>query len=325
MNKKADVISLKKVIYNIRHFFWIIIITILIAIIAIFIQVSDDNDLSSTFTSTSVVRITMPTINGVDPLIVEAGKLVDEFNVLLSSDGEISELNSDLEKQGYSSFSSEDLPEFTVTNNIAVIKIKGAEEARTNYISKRILDEFEEYISSMDKEIVYEILDSSVTVETDNKSLLDKILTMKNFFILCLGGIFGFAIVCFLIFIDDGIYVEEDFVFSGDIPYLCQIKHKKIKSIQNAKTIIKHYHNKNDEEIVCITARKSKELSHVLDKEYIMGMDEPEALSKLDNQKSKAILLIIVGRDKKRTIEEIVSLLNSLEKQILGFILVELN
>lgn len=324
MSNKQDVISLKKIIYNIRHFFWIIIFTVLVAIVSIFILLSGDNNSSSSFTSTSVVRITMPTVNGVDPLIVEGGKLVDEFNVLLSSDGKLSELNSALERNGYSSFSSADFPDFTVTNNIVVIKIEGKEEERTNYISEIILDEFEEYIYSMDKEIVCETLDSSVTVDTDNRTMIEKIITIKNLFILCLGGILGFAFVSFLIFIDDRIYVEEDLAFSGDIPYLCQIKRKKIKSIENAKTIINHYYNKDDEKVVCVTVKKSKELLCILDEEYLIGMDEPEALSKLDSQKSKAILLIVIGRDKKRKIDETVSLLKSLEKKILGFILVEL-
>lgn len=324
MSNKQDVISLKKIIYNIRRFFWIIIFTVFVAIVSIFILLSGNDSSSSSFTSTSVVRITMPTVNGVDPLIVEAGKLVDEFNVLLSSEGKISELNSALEENGYSSFSSVDFPDFTVTNNIVVMKIEGTEEERTNYISEMILGEFEEYIYSMDKEIICETLDSSVTAEIDDRTVIERIMTIKNLFILCLGGILGFAFVCFLIFIDNRIYVEEDLAFSDGIPYLCQIKQKNIRSIENAKTIINHYYNKDKEKAVCVTVKKSKELTRILDEVYLVDMDEPEALSILDSQKFRAILLIVVGQDKKRDIEETVTLLKSLEKKVLGFILVEL-
>ncbi|HJA11734.1 MAG TPA: hypothetical protein H9799_02070, partial [Candidatus Mediterraneibacter merdipullorum] len=136
MNTRDDdvIISLKKVLFNLRRYFYVVIIAVVVSLLidsALTVVSVVKGGSDESFTSVSTIQIRVPHIEGIDPLIIEGQKIVDEFNVYLSAEGVSDKLNQKLKDAEYDSFSSDDMPEFSATNNIITMQVSGDVRDRT--------------------------------------------------------------------------------------------------------------------------------------------------------------------------------------------------
>lgn len=317
IDNSGVIISIKKIISNIKRHFLVLIVAILGAIAIIAIS-SATNETGSTFTVTHIMQIRTQTVDGIDPLIVEGQKVADEFYVYLSADGVRDKISEGLDEEGYATYSSSDLPIFTATNNVITMKVQGSDKDRTDYISEIILEEFNQYVESYDKGIECRVLDKSVVEVKNERGVIETIITSKNMALLLLGVFLGVILICVFIIFDDRIYVKEDLYFINGLQYLYTAK--KNVNVETVHKIIEHYKQENSHLLIA-SIRNSNKFNFIKESENVIAVNEPENLKYFMDNKVKIIVLFAAEEDTKQEAEDLIHLLKSLEKEVVGFIL----
>ena len=326
MNTRDDdiVISLKKVLFNLRRYFYVVIIAVVVSLLidsALTVVSVVKGGSDESFTSVSTIQIHVPHTEGIDPLIIEGQKIVDEFNVYLSAEGVSDKLDQKLQEAEYEAFSSDDMPEFSATNNIITMQVSGDVRDRTAFISELLFDEFTLYVQSFDKGIDCTVLDNSVTKDVDEHGILNKIFSRNNILILILGFIIGFVIIGIVIFFDDRIYVVDDLAFCDGLCYLYTVDNKN-KSGEIADKIIAHY-VKGEKSISLVSCKASSKYDSLKKDFELITVDKLENIQYLDDVNTKVLLFIASGEDTKKEILNLINLIKSLQKEIVGFIFFE--
>lgn len=317
-------ISTKKVIYNIKSHLKIIAVALVISTVMIMVSVMSPmiTDKPRTFFKvTSTLQIRTQTQEGVDPLILEAQKIVEEFDVYILADGVRAKINEKLKNAGYDSFSSTDNPKFSVTNNIITMKIQGYEKDRTNFLSVTFLETFADYVRSFDNGVECVVLDNSMIEETDSRGTLERVFSINSLLILLFGVFIGFAVIVVFIFLDDRIYIKEDLLFITDLRYLYTVDANNT-SREIAEKIINHY-KKIEPGLVVVSIKDSDKFNDFEETTELIAIDKSQNVKCLDEKMGKVIIFFVSKEDTRQQALQLMHLLQTLEKEVVGFILFE--
>lgn len=316
------VISMKKIIYNVKHHFWILIVTIAVAVALVAVSVISSELAPPVYTANSLIQIRTQLIEDSDTPVVTAQEVIDEFNIYLLAEGVQDSIRQELDEAGYDDdYSTEDVPVFTVTRNVIEMEVQGTDKARTIFISEMILEEFDQYLKSYKIDIDSTVLDSSVE-EAEDSSLIGRVVTGRNLAILLFGIFLGAAIIGLFIFLDNRIYVKEDLIFLNDLKYLYTAKTGKNVSVEMTRRIIEHYKNEASEAVLVAPSECSK-YEQLCESDHVISVAEPDNLKHIENNDMKIIVLFAVGEDTKKEARTLMYLMRSLEKRVIGYILVE--
>lgn len=317
------VISMKKIIYNVKRHFRILIVTMAVAVALVAVSVISSELAPPVYTANSLIQIRAQVIEESDIPVVTAQEIIDEFNIYLLAEGVQDSIRQELDEAGYDDdYSTEDAPVFTVTRNVIAMEVQGTDKERTIFISEMILEELEQYLESYQSDIESTILDSSVEESESSSQVIGRIITGRNIAILLFGIFLGAAIIGLFIFFDNRIYVKEDLVFLNDLKYLYTAKTGQNVSVEMTRRIIEHYKNETSD-IALVAPSESSKYELLWEKEHVISVAEPDNLKYIENNDMKIIVLFAVGEEKKRGAQVLMNLMRSLEKQVIGYILVE--
>lgn len=320
MDRNENVISMKKILYNLKRYFYIIIITVVIALIIALLALSKSEEEFSV-TAKNTVQLKQNNTNKENNMYfvstLNASSLVEEFKVYLSTESLQKQISDKLENNGYSGYTGADNPTWDVTQNVVVITVQGTDSLRSQAIGSIITDEFEKYVKGSSVNIDTVRLDSTLIETSGNNGIIKNIFSIKTLFILFLGGILGCGIILLLILYDNKIYVIADLTGINNFRCLYTVEKKNFKDVEAVQEIINYYcqEDKNRANLV-ITNEKAKKILSLKSLE-----DEKYNINKGDLK--NVIFIITAGDDKKNNIAKSVALYRSMDRNIIGYILLE--
>lgn len=321
-NNEQNIISIKKILYNLKKYFWILGIAVIFALVVIIVSL--DSSEENLYKSETVFKISSKIIEGYGPATLSAQGVADEFNVYLSTKDVENKINEELSARSYNVFSEQDIPTYEIANNIIKMQITGNHPERTELISELIAEEFIEYNNKFNETIESILINTSINDISTQSSFFEHIVSVKNIFIILLGIIVGIGIIFIIVFIDDKIYIQEDLKFFDDLKCLYVVRKKtKEQDILHVKNIIKYYQTRESNNLQIWTLKNEDKYSPLLNGDNIIEFDSKEMIDENMNHKDKVIFYFSVGETKKEEIKKLLAFQRGLEKECLGYVLVE--
>ena len=317
---EQNIISLKKILYNFKKYCWILGLSVIVAVLLIVISIDSDED--SLYKNETIFKVSPQIIDGYGQVPLNAQGVADEFNVYLSTKDVEDKINNALSEKSYNLFSEQDIPTYEITNNI--MQITGIQSERTELLAKILGEEFVEYNNIFNQEIEITFINTSTNEILTQSSFLECIVSVKNVFIILLGIIAGGGIIFIIVFIDDKIYIQDDLKFQDDLKCLYVVKKKtKDEDILHVKNIVKYYQVRESNNLQIWTLENEDKYRPLLNENKIIEFNSKELLDEKTDYKDKIIFYFSVGKTKKEEIKKILAFQRGIEKECLGYILVE--
>lgn len=319
---EQNIISLKKILYNLKKYCWILGLSVIVAVLVVVISIDSDED--SLYKNETIFKVSPQIIDGYGQIPLNAQGVADEFNVYLSTKDVEDKINNALSEKSYNLFSEQDIPTYEITNNIIKMQITGTQSERTELLAKVLGEEFAEYNNKFNQEIKITFINTSTNEILTQSSFLERIVSIKNVFIILLGIIAGGGIIFIIIFIDDKIYIQDDLKFQDDLKCLYVVRKKtKDEDILHVKNIVKYYQVRESNNLQIWTLENEDKYKPLLNGNKIIEFNSKELLDEKIDYKVKIIFYFSVGKTKKEEIKKILAFQRGIEKECLGYILVE--
>lgn len=319
---EQNIISLKKILYNLKKYCWILGLSVIVAVLVVVISIDSDED--SLYKNETIFKVSPQIIDGYGQIPLNAQGVADEFNVYLSTKDVEDKINNALSEKSYNLFSEQDIPTYEITNNIIKMQITGTQSERTELLAKVLGEEFAEYNNKFNQEIKITFINTSTNEILTQSSFLERIVSVKNVFIILLGIIAGGGIIFIIIFIDDKIYIQDDLKFQDDLKCLYVVRKKtKDEDILHVKNIVKYYQVRESNNLQIWTLENEDKYKPLLNGNKIIEFNSKELLDEKIDYKVKIIFYFSVGKTKKEEIKKILAFQRGIEKECLGYILVE--
>lgn len=321
-NSSQNIISMKKLLHNFRKRSWILGIIVALAIGISVMSAREGNGI--VYMGESALKISTERIEGLTPVTVNIEGVTQEFNIYLSTEEIIDKINKNLSKMSYEMFSQRDIPTYEITNNIIKMRIKGHQEQRTEYVSKLLVQEFEEYINVYNEGLKCDSLNVEVKEETTQTTFTERFISMKSIFIILLGVILGAGVIVICAFFDDKVYIKEDLSCFKELVCLYVVeKGTREKDTVDVTKIIEYYKDRENKTVQIWTLQNDNRYRDLVDNDEIVKFSDEDSVEKITSEKDKIIFLFAAGKTKKKEIEKILHFQRGLGKECLGYVLVE--
>ena len=136
--------------------------------------------------------------------------------------------------------------------------------------------------------------------------------------------ILGAGVIFIIVFSDDKIYIQEDLNFFKELKCLYVVKKKsREKDILDVEKIIKHYAARENQNIQIWTLKNDDRYRALINGDNIIEFSNKDMLNENVLCKDKIIFYFSVGKTKKEDVKKILDFQRGLEKECLGYVLVE--
>lgn len=336
MENNELTITFRKISDNIKRYFWILIITLFCGIAISVILSLNSNEYSETEYEIQKVYAIHSTNEAEKDTSSSSDILSD---ILLMSDTKVfsSIIENEMESEGYKDFVfSMDNIRRSISGNVIIFNFRGNDAQEVESLASIYSVQMAENMSSFldGKEIILEDDLSEGTarpVSVDNSD--NNLVSVKNIFIICLSLLFGFIIIFFLTIFDK--YARNINEISGleNAAVLGTVKkneNNRLSFVKTAYCIKEYIESNNAKQIffmsVTLDKNKKKMIDELMEEtsKYISNNVEIEYFSnilenyeKIDQiKRGNVIFFLCVNADKRRDVEEGISLLKIAGKEI---------
>lgn len=336
MENNEVIITFRKIADNIKRYIWILIITLICGIFISVILFLDSNEYSETEYEIQKVYAIQSTNEYEQDTSSSSDVLSD---ILLMSDTKvfISIIENEMESEGYKDFVfSMDNIRRSISGNVIIFNFRGNDAQEVEMFASIYSVQMAANMSSFldGKEIILEddLSESSArAVSVDNSD--NGLVSVKNIFIICLSLLFGFIIIFFLILFDK--YVRDINEISGldNAVVLGTVKkneNNRLSFVKTAYCIKEYIESNNAKHIFFMSVTLDKNKIKIIDElmeeasKYVKNNVEIEYFSniledyeKIDQIKGGSVIFFLcVNADKRRDVEEGISLLKIAGKEI---------